>query len=132
VRFDEVLDELNVAVAPGGMMDVLLRREAARQGRLPPWRIQVSGMDAAARMVAAGLGAAVLPREAIEGHAIREAIALLPLADAWGLRRFRVCHRADGSTTAAARLLLEHLAAQAARAPGADGAAPRGRLTPAA
>jgi hypothetical protein len=37
----------------------------------------------------------------------------VPLADDWGLRRFRVCHRADGSTTAAARLLVEHLAAQA-------------------
>lgn len=114
LRFDEALDELNVAVAPGGMMDTLLRREAARVGRLPPWRIQVSGMDAAARLVAAGLGASVLPREAVEGHASREALALVPLVDHWGLRRFRVCHRADGSTTAAARLLLGHLEAQAA------------------
>lgn len=110
VHFDEVLDELNVAVAPGGMMDLLLRREAARQGRLPPWRIQVSGMDAAARMVAAGLGAAVLPREAIAGHAARDAIVMLPLAEPWARRAFRICHRDDGSTTAATRLLLEHLA----------------------
>lgn len=110
LAFDEVLDELNVAVAPGGMMDTLLRREAARLGRLPPWRIQVSGMDAAARMVAAGLGAAVLPREAIKGHAARDALAMVPLAEPWGRRVFRVCHRNDGSTTATARLLLEHLA----------------------
>jgi len=113
IAFEEVLDELNVAMAPGGMMDVLLRREAARQGRTPPWRIQVSGMDAAARMVAAGLGAAVLPREAVAGHAAASRIQLVPLADAWGLRRFLICHRQDGSTSATARLLVQHLADQA-------------------
>jgi DNA-binding transcriptional LysR family regulator len=113
LAFAEVLDELNVAVAPGGMMDVLLRREAARLSRMPPWRIQVSGMDAAARMVAAGLGAAVLPREAVAGHAAAAEMALVPLSDTWALRRFRICHRSDGSTTATTRLLVQHLVGQA-------------------
>jgi DNA-binding transcriptional LysR family regulator len=111
--FAEALDELAVAVAPGGMMDTLLRREAARLGRVPLWRIQVSGMDAAARMVAAGLGPAVLPREAVEGHAVARRMALVPLADAWSLRRFTLCTRADGTVSAATRQLVEHLARQA-------------------
>ena len=115
IHFAEAIDEVTVSVAPGGMMDVMLRREAARIGRTPAWRIQVSGMDAAARIVAAGLGPAVLPREAIVGHAVAAKLALVPLRDAWAERRFMVCTRADGSATATTRLLAEHLALRAAR-----------------
>lgn len=113
IAFEDALDEIIVAVAPGGMMDTLLRREAARLSRVPAWRIQVSGMDAAARMVAAGLGPAILPREAVQDHASAQRMALVPLADAWSRRRFVICTRADGSVSAATRLLAEHLARQA-------------------
>lgn len=113
IAFADALDELTVSVAPGGMMDVMLRREAARLGRTPAWRIQVSGMDAAARIVAAGLGPSILPREAVEGHAVAQALVLVPLSDAWAERHFRVITRADGSATATARQLVQHLAASA-------------------
>lgn len=113
IAFADALDELTVSVAPGGMMDVMLRREAARLGRTPAWRIQVSGMDAAARIVAAGLGPSILPREAVEGHAVAQALALVPLSDAWAERHFRVISRADGSATATARQLVQHLATSA-------------------
>lgn len=114
IAFAEALDDVVVSVAPGGMMDVLLRREAAKLGRVPAWRIQVTGMDAAARIVAAGLGPALLPLEAIEGHACVAQLAVVPLTDAWAVRQFRICTRSDGSTTAATRLLVEHLQRQAA------------------
>ncbi len=120
ISFAEALDDVAVSAAPGGMMDLLLRREAARLGRVPDWRIQVSGMDAAARIVAAGLGASVLPREAIAGHSCMAQLALVPLTDDWAVRQFRICTRNDGSTTAATRLLVEHLVCQA----GGPGAAP--------
>ncbi len=116
ISFAEALDDVAVSAAPGGMMDVLLRREAAKLGRVPDWRIQVSGMDAAARIVAAGLGPSVLPREAIEGHASMAQLALVPLTDDWALRRFCVCTRRDGSTTATTRLLVEHLEKEAREA----------------
>lgn len=114
IAFADALDELTVSVAPGGMMDVMLRREAARIGRTPVWRIQVSGMDAAARIVAAGLGPCILPREAVEGHAVATSLALVPLSDAWAERHFRVIAPADGSATATTRQLAAHLAAAAA------------------
>lgn len=113
IAFADALDELTVSVAPGGMMDVMLRREAARLGRTPGWRIQVSGMDAAARIVAAGLGPCILPREAVEGHAVAGALALVPLSDAWAERHFCVITRADGNATATTRQLVQHLAASA-------------------
>lgn len=121
LRFEEALDHVSVCVAPGGTMDLLLRREAARLGRTPVARVQVSGMDAAARIVAAGLGAAILPREAVRGHASAESLALVPLADAWARRRFVVVTRADGSVQAATRLLVQHLERVAAEAGGATG-----------
>ena len=62
----EVVGDIAVGVAPGGMMDTLLRRQAALLGRSLAYRVQVSGMDAVARIVAVGLGPAVLPREAVE------------------------------------------------------------------
>lgn len=109
MAFAEAVDQIAVCVAPGGMMDTLLRREAALLGRVPAWRTQVSSMDAAARIVAAGLGPAVLPREAIEGHACAAALSLVPLTDPWAERRFALCTRGDGSTAATTRLLVAHL-----------------------
>jgi DNA-binding transcriptional LysR family regulator len=90
-------------------MDRLLQREAARLGATLVSRIQVSGMDAAARIVAAGLGPAILPREAVAQHAAAAGLALVPLTDAWAQRRFVVCMRADGVASASTRLLAESL-----------------------
>jgi DNA-binding transcriptional LysR family regulator len=109
IAFAEAIDHVAVAVAPGGMMDRLLQREAARLGKTLVNRIQVSGMDAAARIVAAGLGPAILPREAVAQHASASRLALVPLTDAWAERRFVVITRGDSSVPAAARLLAEHL-----------------------
>ena len=121
IRFDETLDEPQIGVAPGGMMETMLRRQAALAGRTPAYRIQVSSLDAACRIVAARLGVAVLPREATEPHTAAAALTMVPLDDGWAERRFVVCSRADAMLSATARLLLQHLAGQARGA----GEAPR-------
>lgn len=116
IAFAEALPHVNVAVAPGGMMDRLLQREAARLGQPLVQRTQVSSMDAAARIVAAGLGPAILPREAVQMHAASQGVALVPLTDAWARRQFVICLRADGSASAATRLVVEALRTAAAQA----------------
>ena len=73
----------------------------------------MSSLDAACRIVAAGLGLAVLPREAVAPHASAAGLTLVPLADAWAERRFVVCSRPDNLLSATARRLVEHLAAGA-------------------
>lgn len=113
IAFADALDHLRVCVAPAGMVDVLLRRQAALHGKTLPYRVQVSGMDAAARIVAAGLGPAVLPREAVELHTLADGLAMVPLSDAWARRRFVACTRAEGSVPASTRLLVDHLKRQA-------------------
>ncbi|HSB99628.1 MAG TPA: LysR family transcriptional regulator [Burkholderiaceae bacterium] len=116
IGFAEALPHVAVGVAPGGMMDRLLQREAARLDSTLVNRIQVSSMDAAARIVAAGLGPAILPREAVRMHASSHKLALVPLTDAWAERRFVVCLRADGSASATTRLMVEALEAAAGKA----------------
>ena len=113
IAFADALPHVTVSVAPGGMMDRLLQREAARIGATLVHRIQVSGMDAAARIVAAGLGPAILPREAVQMIGSSHGLALVPLTDAWAERQFVVCLRADGSVSATTRMLVETLRAAA-------------------
>jgi DNA-binding transcriptional LysR family regulator len=111
LSFADTQPLINIGVAPGGMMDALLRRQTALLGRTPVQRIQVSGLDAACRIVAAGLGLAILPREAAGPHADAGRLCLVPLTDDWALRRFVVAHRPGQWLPASARLLLDHLLA---------------------
>ena len=94
-------------------METMLRRQAALVGQTQVHRIQVSSLDAACRIVAAGLGLAVLPREAAAPHVGTTGLVMVPLAEAWSQRRFVVCSRPDAALPTAVRLLVAHLAEQA-------------------
>jgi DNA-binding transcriptional LysR family regulator len=98
-------------------MDAMLRRQAALLGRTLAHRIQVSSLDAACRIVAAGLGIAVLPREATAPQASASGLAMIPLAEPWAVRRFVICSREHAALSATARLLVEHLRKQATASP---------------
>jgi DNA-binding transcriptional LysR family regulator len=109
LHFAETLDQPAINVSPGGQMDQLLRRHAALMGRLPAHRMQVSSLDAACRLVGAGLGLAILPREAVTPHAGGGRLVFVPLAETWAVRRFVVVARAAPLTSASASLLARHL-----------------------
>lgn len=126
LRFVETLDEISIGVAAGGMVDVLLRRQAALAGRTQVHRIQVSSISAACRIVAAGLGIAILPREATAPFVAASGLAMVPLAERWAQRRFVACVRAQPALSASARLLAEHLR-DAAAAPQRPRAAMKAR-----
>ncbi|HSW07382.1 LysR substrate-binding domain-containing protein [Aquabacterium sp.] len=113
LRFADTLAYPAVGVAPGGLMDTLLRRQAALAGQAQAHRIQVSSLDAACRIVAAGLGLAVLPREATAPHAAARGLVMLPLSDDWAERRFVICTRPEPLLSATTRLLVTHLVKQA-------------------
>jgi len=113
VHFAQTLDHAAIGVAPGGTVEALLRRQAALLGRTLPNRIQVAGLDAACRIVAAGLGLAILPREAISPTAGATGLVMVPLTDAWAVRRFVICSRAVETLSATSRLLTAHLQEQA-------------------
>jgi DNA-binding transcriptional LysR family regulator len=114
LTYAQTLDQVSVGVAPGGLMDQLLRRQAALLGRIPNHRIQVSSIDAACRIVAAGLGLAVLPREVAVPHAGAGRLALVTLKEAWARRSFVVVTRPQPLQSASARLLAQFLREAAA------------------
>ena len=113
LRLADTLDQPSINVAPGGQMDQLLRRQAALLGRLPAHRMQVSSIDAACRLVAAGLGLAILPREAATPHAGAGRMAFVPLDEPWAVRRFVLLTRGQPLLSAAAAALVMHLGAVA-------------------
>lgn len=127
LRFADLLsslrDEPTIGVAPGGLMDQLLRRQAALLGHALAYRVQVSSMDAACRMVAAGLGLAILPREAATPHAGAGRLALVPLDEPWAVRRFVIVRRAPALQSAGARRLGDFLQAASSQ----DAVPTRGR-----
>lgn len=109
LTYAQTLEQVSVGVAPGGLMDQLLRRQAALLGKLPSHRIQVSSIDAACRIVAAGLGLAVLPREVAVPHAGAGRLVLVPLKEAWSKRQFVVVTRPPPLQSASSRLLSKLL-----------------------
>ena len=109
LAYADTLEQVSIGVAAGGLVDQLLRRQAALIGRVPAYRIQVSSMDTACRLVAAGLGLAILPREVAVPHAGVGRLALVPLSDTWAERQFVIASRPEPLRSAAARLLAQHL-----------------------
>ncbi|WP_110633621.1 LysR family transcriptional regulator [Salinicola sp. LHM] len=114
VCFSQVIDHVSISIAPGGMLDTMLRREAALQSRTLIHRAEVSSVDVALRFIAAGLGAAVVPHSgamgggAMKGNRSAE-LVLLPLSDSWARRLYVVITRKDASLSQAARSLVRHL-----------------------
>jgi DNA-binding transcriptional LysR family regulator len=113
LRFADTLDHPTIGVSPGGLLDRLVRRQAALLGRDVVQRMQVSSLDAGVRIVAAGLGVAILPFEASAAQVAASNLVILPLAEPWAERRFVILAREDPWLSATARLLLTHLAERA-------------------
>ena len=113
VRFEEVIDHVSIVVAPGGTLDTMLRREAARLSRTMSYRVEVSGLDVAVRFVAAGMGTAVLPREGALGHGKARSLVFVPLAEDWARRQYVIITRKGHGQAMATRQLVAHLRARA-------------------
>ena len=73
-------------------------------------RMVVSNFDAALRVVRANLAISVVPREVAQPYASTYGLRVIPLTDPWAQRRFAICFRDEAALSAAARLLVEHLA----------------------
>jgi DNA-binding transcriptional LysR family regulator len=113
LRFADTLDHATIGVSPGGLLDRQVRRQAALLGRDIVQRMQVSSLDAGVRIVAAGLGVAILPFEASSAQVAAAGLVMLPLAEPWAKRRFVILAREDPWLSATTRLLLTHLASRA-------------------
>ena len=79
-------------------------------------RIQVGNFEAGCRMIEAGVGVGILPASAANRHAQVMAIRIVPLNDAWALRKQQICVRSLATLPGFARDLVDLLVADAASA----------------
>ncbi|MEY3659457.1 MAG: LysR family transcriptional regulator [Pseudomonadota bacterium] len=112
VAFSEILKFDYVSAMPGSMMETKLRQYAAAAGSPLAPRIEVQSFDGVARLVAAGLGVSVLPREVVEPLAKSLDLRIVPLADSWSIRQFVICFREEPYVSSAALAIAGGLSQQ--------------------
>lgn len=113
IAFAQILEHELVDILVGSILHTLMQRFAAIAGMSLRFRIQVTTVDAALRIVAARLGIAVVPREMAGALAQTLGLSLRALSDPWARRQFVICTRAGGALSATARLLVNFLCERA-------------------
>lgn len=112
VAFGELLEHPLVGLGRDSGLSRFLAAQASRSGRVPRHRVRLGSFDAMATVVAAGVGAAVMPeRAALRCRA--EGTRIVALADAWSRRKLLVCMTPQGREQAGVRALAEALVASA-------------------
>lgn len=113
VSFEDTIDYEHVDIVARSIMQTTQRSAAAAAGKQMRYRIQVSTVDAAYRIVAAHLAVAIVPQE--EASMIQQMLGLkvIPLSNDWAKRQFVVAVR-DKGLSRPAQLLLESLRNSAA------------------
>jgi DNA-binding transcriptional LysR family regulator len=109
IRFEETLDFDFVSLSIGTSLAERLRLETDMLGKRLKLRIQVRSFDAMCQMVAAGLGVAVLPVDAIQPHLRSMGLRKIDLTDPWVDRALLIGARDLGALPRPARLLVDHL-----------------------
>lgn len=113
VRFASILDYDFVGLHAGSQPNSLLLRAAAELGRAWRCRVQVTSFDAQCRMVQAGLGIGVLPRRVADFFVKGLDLVKCGLDEPWAHRQLVLAVRAYKDLDPAARLLVDHLLADA-------------------
>ena len=109
VHFEETLGYDHIGLHNATAVASMLSREAAKVGKLVNYRVIVSNFDAAYRVVAAGLGISVIPREVQHIHSSANKVRIVRLLNPWVRRQFAICFRDESELSPAARRLLEFL-----------------------
>jgi len=86
-----------------------IAKHAARLGVRLQVRARLRDFDAICRLVAAGVGVAVIPEAAARRCAATMPLALLSIRDSWANRRLAICARSFKTLPKPAKLLVDHL-----------------------
>ena len=82
---------------------------ARKVGKRISLRIQLGSFDAVCRMVAAGVGLAIMPMTCAQRFAQPLGLKLVPLEDAWARREIRLVKRAGRDLPQFGELLIRYL-----------------------
>jgi DNA-binding transcriptional LysR family regulator len=113
IAFNDIRDSDHVSLEPGVSLQVLVSRAAETNGFQLKTRIEVKTMEAATRMVEAGLGIAILPEKVVRYRADNSTVRIVGLTDEWAIRELVLCVKDQQPLTASAQLMLGHLKAPA-------------------
>ena len=116
LRFADLMERPFVGLPADAGLSRFLQQVAARSGRVPRHRVRVRDLAAVLQLVDAGVGVAVVPAAAAQRF-IGPSTKLLPLEDAWALRRLLVCVQPDMRDAPGVRDLLAFLATHALPVP---------------
>ena len=113
VAFEDTLAFDQVGLHSNSSIYLAMRDAAAAAGRSIRLRIHVTGLDAMCRMIHNGLGVGVMPGRAFElTHGVGD-LACVRLTDSWAIRRLDLVARDFSTLPVTARLLVDHLRADA-------------------
>jgi len=111
VRFEEAIDYDIVSLSRGTSLAQRLHTESEALGRRLKLRIRVRSFDAMCQMVAAGMGIAVLPCNAIQPHLRSMNLRQISLSDEWARRWLLIGVRDANAIPRHVRMLIDHLCA---------------------
>ena len=114
LRFEDTLSYEHVGLHPATAVHTMLHHAAVTAGQAISYRVVVSNFDSAFRVVAAGLGISVVPRQVAQIYVSAGQVCIVPLLNSWAQREFVICYRRHEDLTPAAARLLEFLVNQAA------------------
>ena len=109
IAFRDVLDQDFVGLAGDSALRLYIEGRAARAGHRLKTRVRLPGFDSICRVVESGIGIAIVSKVAAERCRRSMAIEIVPLADAWALRRLRICARSFRALPVPARELVAAL-----------------------
>lgn len=109
IRFEESLAFSHVGLPPSTAVSTMLARVAAQAGKRLAFRAVVSNFDSAFRVVTAGLGVSIVPREVGQMYVANQLVKTIPLKDDWAHRRFVICFRSHEELTPASKSLIDFL-----------------------
>ncbi|MGU3628376.1 LysR family transcriptional regulator [Comamonas sp. C24C] len=110
VAFSEVLHERFVGMHRGSTLQTFLDQLSQQLGATLKLRIQLSSFDTMCRMVAAGVGIAVVPETAALRYRGTQRVCRVPLTDAWAVRPRYMLVRAEQPVSAQLQELIEAIA----------------------
>jgi DNA-binding transcriptional LysR family regulator len=113
LAFEDTIDHEHVDIVARSIMKATQQGHAAAAGKRMSYRIQVSTVDAACRIVAAGLALAIVPAEEARAMQHQLGLVVIPLTNTWARRRFVITVRDPAALSVPARLLVESLRAGA-------------------
>ncbi|MGY2990294.1 LysR substrate-binding domain-containing protein [Bradyrhizobium sp. USDA 4508] len=108
VSFRLVADQSFVGLTQDRALHEYIRENARWNGHALTYRICVRSFEEVCKIVAHGVGVAIVSEAAAQRYQAMMPISVVPLTDHWAIRNLRICVRRSNLLSAHVRALLEH------------------------